>query len=83
MQCQNAAAIDTSHCRAVRRSWASIYDVHSELGPQEADEKKQNQRICDSDKGGDREGVKKSGNFADVIHGSPIRWHGPHRKKGR
>ena len=39
MQCQNASAIDTSHCRAVRRSWASIYDVHSELGPQEADEK--------------------------------------------
>ena len=32
-------------------------------------QKKQNQLICDSDKG---EGVKKSENVADVIYGSPL-----------
>ena len=37
--------------------------------------KKQNQLICDSDKG---EGVKKSDNFADVICGSPL-WPYPIR----
>ena len=50
---------------------ASIHDVCSgwgEGGSQKSRQKKHNQLICDSDK----EGVKKSENFADVIYGSTL-----------
>ena len=39
------------------------------VGPQKAEEKEQNQLICDSYLGG---GVKKSEHFADVIYGRPL-----------
>ena len=59
---------------------ASIYDVRSEWGggwSPKSRGKKQNQLICDSDKGrGERGGwFKKPEIFADVIYGSPLRGH--------